>query len=66
MPARIVVCERCGRKPSVGFNVPHSQHRTKRLFKANIQKVSITGETHWLCTRCLPLFTQESQLVPTP
>jgi large subunit ribosomal protein L28 len=49
-------CERCGKGPGFGNNVSHSQVKTKRQFKPNIQKFMITvdGKTKRmkLCTRC--------------
>ena len=50
-------CQVCGKGPMSGNNVSFSQRKTKRQFKANIQKA-----TFWeggkkvrknICTRCL-------------
>jgi ribosomal protein L28 len=43
------MCMICGKTAAMGLNKPHSQKRTKRLFRANIQSY------HGLlvCTRCL-------------
>ncbi len=50
-------CEICGKQQMSGNNVPHSLHKTRRKFNANIQKVRITrsGRTRrvFACTRCL-------------
>jgi large subunit ribosomal protein L28 len=50
-------CEICGKSPSFGHNVSHSNVRTKRQWKPNIQKVTVYsgGQRHKmkLCTRCL-------------
>ncbi len=50
-------CERCGKTPSFGYNVSHSNVHTKRQWKPNVQKVTvyIDGKTKRmnLCTRCL-------------
>ena len=51
------VCEICGKGQTTGNNVSHSKRRTRRTFKANVQKVSyvINGkETKgYVCARCL-------------
>lgn len=42
-------CEICGKKTKIGYNRPHSQHRTKRKIFPNIQK----QEGKYICARCL-------------
>jgi large subunit ribosomal protein L28 len=37
-------CEITGKKRAVGNNVSHANNKTKRTFKANIQKVKIVDE----------------------
>jgi large subunit ribosomal protein L28 len=34
-------CEITGKKPSVGNNVSHSKRRTKRVWKPNVQSVTM-------------------------
>jgi large subunit ribosomal protein L28 len=50
-------CEMCGKTPSFGHNVSHSNVRTKRQWKPNIQKVTVYPEGRpqrmKLCTRCI-------------
>ena len=50
-------CDMCGKIPTFGHNVSHSKVRTRRRWKANIQKVTIVKdgkpERLNLCTRCL-------------
>ncbi|MGD2041766.1 MAG: 50S ribosomal protein L28 [Anaerolineae bacterium] len=50
-------CEICGKTPSFGHSVSHSNVRTKRQWKPNIQKVTvqIDGRPQRIkvCTRCL-------------
>ncbi|MCL7451892.1 MAG: 50S ribosomal protein L28 [Anaerolineae bacterium] len=50
-------CDICGKTPSFGHNVSHSNVKTKRQWKPNIQKVTIFKEgnpqTLKVCTRCL-------------
>ena len=51
------VCTICGKGQTSGNNVSHSNRKTKRAFKANVQKVSyvVDGkvETGYVCARCL-------------
>lgn len=51
------VCEVCGKGQTSGNNVSHSKRRTRRTFKANVQKVSymVDGKatTGYVCARCL-------------
>ena len=42
-------CGICGKKTTIGYNRPHSLHRTKRKIFPNIQK----QEGKYICTRCL-------------
>jgi len=50
-------CDLCGKLPQFGCNVPKSQHRTKRQWKPNIQRVTIMVEGRpkrmSLCAKCL-------------
>ena len=50
-------CEMCGKTPSFGHNVSHSNVRTKRQWKPNIQKVTVYPDglprRMKLCTRCI-------------
>ncbi|MGD8624653.1 MAG: 50S ribosomal protein L28 [Anaerolineae bacterium] len=55
-------CDMCGKGPSFGHNVSHSNVRTKRQWKPNIQKVTVYKDGHpqrlKLCTRCLRTMTK--------
>jgi large subunit ribosomal protein L28 len=50
-------CDICGKTPSFGHSVSHSNVRTKRQWKPNIQKVTVFYDGQLqkmkLCTRCL-------------
>ena len=50
-------CAICEKAAHFGNNVSHSNRKTKRAFKANVQKVSFVKdgkvETDYVCTRCL-------------
>ncbi len=50
-------CEICGKTPSFGHSVSHSNVKTKRQWKPNLQKVTIDKDGRRrqvkLCTRCL-------------
>ena len=45
------ICEVCGKKPSFGRNVSHSHRVSSRMFRPNIQKVTIKEAN--VCTSCL-------------
>jgi large subunit ribosomal protein L28 len=52
------VCSVCGKGQASGNNVSHSKRRTRRTFKANVQKVSYVNAegkvvNDYVCTRCL-------------
>lgn len=50
-------CEICGKTPSFGNSVSHSNLKTKRMWRPNIQKVTIFRDGQprriQVCTRCL-------------
>ena len=50
-------CELCGKGTTFGHSIPRSKKKTKRQFKANVQRkrVMIDGEMRrvYICTRCL-------------
>ncbi|MGX6447105.1 50S ribosomal protein L28 [Patulibacter sp. S7RM1-6] len=47
------VCQVTGARPRTGNNVPHSQHRTKRWFRANVHKKRyfVPSENRWITLR---------------
>lgn len=52
------VCEICGKRPTTGSNVSHSQRHTKCVYRPNIQRVTIKDEKGRIrkanvCTSCL-------------
>ncbi len=51
------VCNVCGKGQTTGNNVSHSKRRTRRTFKANVQKISYLENgkqvTGYVCSRCL-------------
>lgn len=50
-------CDLCGKGTTVGNTVSHSKNRTKRVFKANIQrmKTMVNGQKKKIriCTECI-------------
>jgi large subunit ribosomal protein L28 len=52
-------CAHCGKAPVVGRNVSYAKNRTPRLFRPNLQKVSVfdpkTGRStqKTLCAKCI-------------
>ena len=52
------VCESCGKKAVAGHSISHSHRVTNRMFRANIQKVTIRDKNGHvrkanLCTNCI-------------
>ncbi len=52
------VCDSCGRGPTTGNNVSHSNRHTRRCWNVNLQEVKVDvggGETRRMkiCTKCL-------------
>ncbi len=52
------VCEVCERKKDTGFNVSHSNKKTKKTWKANVQKIRVAidgkhSQRMNVCTRCI-------------
>ena len=51
-------CQLCGKKPSFGNNVSHAHNLTRRMWKPNIQKTTLTLDggvsvQMKICTKCL-------------
>ncbi len=50
-------CDRCGKATQFGHSVSHSNVRTKRQFKPNIQRVTMVKDgrriRRYLCTKCI-------------
>ncbi len=60
-------CDICGKGPGFGHNVSHSNKKTNRMFRANIQRTTITtdsGERKRVntCTRCLRTMTKPARV----
>ena len=51
------VCNICGKGQATGNNVSHSNRKTRRTFKVNVQKISYVEdgkETNgYVCARCI-------------
>ncbi len=51
------VCNICGKGQASGNNVSHSNRKTRRTFKVNVQKVSYIDNgkevNGYVCARCL-------------
>ncbi len=57
-------CERCGKSTQFGHSVSHSNVRTKRKFKANIQRVTVNeGDRRvrkYLCAKCIKTLSRDA------
>ena len=51
------VCEICGKRPRVGYNVSHAHNKSKKTWYPNLQKVRTLqgGQTKKMrvCTSCI-------------
>jgi large subunit ribosomal protein L28 len=51
------VCSICGKKPSTGYKVSHSQRHTKRRWMPNLQAIRIKtaagNRRRKVCTACI-------------
>ncbi len=51
------ICDICGKRPQVGYNVSHAHNRTKRRWMPNLQKVRAltNGKVKRIkaCTQCI-------------
>ncbi len=59
-------CEMCGKSPQFGHNVSHSNRKTRRQFKPNIQKVKLMEDGRLvsknLCARCIRTLSKDEKL----
>jgi large subunit ribosomal protein L28 len=46
-------CDRCGKATRFGHSVSHSNVRTKRKFKPNIQRVTVTENGRRKCIKTM-------------
>ena len=53
----MAICYVCGKIRAVGHNVSHSNKKTKRTFKPNLQRIKIVTDRGprrtYVCTRCI-------------
>ncbi|MBN2303544.1 MAG: 50S ribosomal protein L28 [Anaerolineae bacterium] len=59
-------CEVCGKSPQFGHNVSHSNRKTKRQFKPNIQRVKVLegGQlvSKYMCARCIRNMSKDDKV----
>lgn len=57
-------CDRCGKTTRFGHSVSHSHVRTKRRFKPNIQRVTVTENGRRvrksLCAKCIKTMSRNA------
>lgn len=50
-------CEICGKGPMFGNKVSHSNRKTRRKWKPNLQRIKVVikggNKRIWVCTRCM-------------
>ncbi len=51
------VCDKCGKRPLMGYQVSHAHNKTKKRTLPNLQKITILEEGKprrvTYCTRCI-------------
>lgn len=61
----VAKCELCGKGPQFGHNVSHSNVRTKRMWRPNVQKATVVingvERTMKLCTKCLKTLSKSKE-----
>jgi large subunit ribosomal protein L28 len=59
-------CEMCGKSPQFGHNVSHSNRKTKRQFKPNIQRTKLLEDgklvSKYLCVRCIRTLSKDEKI----
>ena len=62
----MATCEVCGKGPQFGQNVSHSNRRTKRQFRPNIQRVQVFEDgrlvSKAMCTRCIRTMGKDAKI----
>lgn len=62
----MATCELCGKKPGFGHNVSHSNRKTNRKFKPNVQHVTLrvngVRQRMRICTRCLRTLYKDARM----
>jgi large subunit ribosomal protein L28 len=60
-------CEVCGKTPQFGHNVSHSNRKTKRQFKPNIQRVKVMQNgrlvSKYMCAKCIRTMSKNDKIV---
>ena len=60
-------CEVCGKTPQFGHNVSHSNRKTNRQFKPNVQRVKVMENgrlvSKFMCTRCIRTMSKNPKVV---
>lgn len=51
-------CEVCGKGRQSGYSVSHAHNKTRKIWKPNLQKIRVVGESGrvkrmTVCTRCI-------------
>ncbi len=58
-------CEFCGKSPQFGHNVSHSNVRTKRMWRPNVQKATIVingvERSVMICAKCLKSLSKSKE-----
>ncbi len=59
-------CEVCGKGPQFGHNVSHSNRRTRRQFRPNIQRVRVMKNgrlvSKYMCAKCIRTMGKDAKV----
>ncbi|HML22191.1 MAG TPA: 50S ribosomal protein L28 [Aggregatilinea sp.] len=58
-------CEVCGKTPQFGHNVSHSNRKTNRQFRPNIQRIKVMENgrlvSKYVCTQCIKTMSKDAK-----
>ena len=59
-------CDVCGKSPQFGHNVSHSNRKTRRQFRPNVQRVKVMENGHlvskYMCAKCIRTMGKDAKI----
>jgi large subunit ribosomal protein L28 len=59
-------CDVCGKGPQFGHNVSHSNRKTNRQFRPNVQRVKVLEGgrlvSKYMCTKCIRSASKDAKV----
>ena len=56
-------CQICAKGIQYGHNVSHSKRRTRKIWKPNLQRVTVNGQKMRICTKCLKRLKKDGKVI---